>query len=391
MENLYLKTKEKKYCNGCGLCMLKCPVGAIEMVEDSEGFEYPVINSQKCIKCNKCKKTCSNFNNQDIEMNLAYCAVSKSKKILETSTSGGIFFEIAKYVIENKGVVFGVECDNDLSVKHNFYETLEECRKFQGSKYVRSSLNDSYKKVKEFLDSQRMVLFTGTPCQCNGLKCFLNKKYDNLILCDIVCHSNPSPMIFKKYILEKENQYEKKIVEYIHRPKDKGWHYTSSTIKFDDGTMLDDRLYFDAFGQGLISRPSCYFCYFSGMKRITDITIGDLWGVTEICKDYKDRNTGISLLVVNSELGKKIVEEIKDCVDFLLIDKKRAFLHNHHEPIFPHKNREKFFSNNNQLSVHENIRNCLKVSLTKKIFRKLKKIIIRSTLYEMLQKINKKN
>ena len=164
MEN-YFKSLDKKACNGCGICSLKCPKNAITMEEDGEGFLYPVINKEKCISCGLCEKICSNFpeyNNFDIK---AYATKNKNDEERKDSTSGGMFKILAKYVISKKGIVFGVKYDENLNVVHDYAETLEDCKKFSISKYVRSDLNNSYNKVKEFLDNGKYVLFTGPPCQ----------------------------------------------------------------------------------------------------------------------------------------------------------------------------------------------------------------------------------
>ena len=49
---------EKEECSGCGACYAICPKEAISMVEDEEGFEYPVIDENKCIRCHQCIKVC---------------------------------------------------------------------------------------------------------------------------------------------------------------------------------------------------------------------------------------------------------------------------------------------------------------------------------------------
>ena len=372
MENTYLRTYDKKECNGCGLCELECPVKAIRMVEDQEGFLYPVIDKEKCINCKKCLKVCSNHND-GTDLNLAYMAINKNIEDLSNSSSGGIFYLLAKYVIEQNGVVFGVEYNDKMEAQHNYYDDLKDCKKFQGSKYVRSNLNNMYIKVKENLLNGKYVLFTGTPCQCQGLKKFLKKDYNNLILCDIICHSNPSPKVFKKYISELEQKYNKKIVNFIHRPKDKGWHPISSTVVFDDGTKIDDSLYFNAFGLELLGRPSCHQCKFTERKRVTDFTIADLWGVEKILPDMVDDNTGISLICINSEKAAKIFKNINKKMFIKEVDKKIAFSYNHNTNVKVHRNREKFFKEIDNIAITENMKKNLKESQIRKVLKRIKK------------------
>lgn len=373
MKNTYLEYKNKKDCNGCGICTIGCPTNAIKMIEDNEGFYYPQIDEEKCINCGKCKNICSNYNDSKGNEQ-AYMAINKNKKELKNSASGGIFYILAQYVIEKKGVVFGVEYAENHKVQHNHYETLEECRNFQGSKYVRSDIGNSYEKVKEFLKQDRYVLFTGTPCQCNALKTYLGKEYENLIICDIICHANPSQKVFDKYINEIEEKENKKITRINFRDKENGWKNSTPIIYFEDGSKLEEKSFYNAFVGELFDRPSCHECKFSSTKRVTDFTIGDFWGIDKIMPEVIDDNTGISLFLVNSKKANSIFEEVNDNMDFKKIDKEVAFTYNHHSNVVPHKNRQKFFDNLDSMPVIENINNCLRVSIIRRILRKCKKI-----------------
>lgn len=375
MKNEYLDNFNKKECNGCGLCVIGCPTNAIKMVEDNEGFLYPQIDEEKCIKCNKCKNICSNYNDSNGNEQ-AYVAINKNEDELKKSASGGIFFILAKYIIEKKGIVFGVEYGENLKVQHNCYDNLEDCKKFQGSKYVRSDVNNSYKKVKEFLEDNRYVLFTGTPCQCNALKTYLKKDYENLIVCDIICHANPSQKVFDKYKSEIERKYKKKITDIKFRDKDNGWKSSIPNIYFEDGEKIQEKTFYSAFVSELFDRPSCHSCKFSCSNRITDFTIGDFWGIDKVMPEIEDNNTGISLLTVNSLKAKKIFEEIKGFMQFKNIEKEKAFMYNHNKNLNPHKNREKFFKNLDSISIIDNIRISLGMTFFGKVKNKLKKVLI---------------
>lgn len=374
MKNTYLEYKNKKDCNGCGICTIGCPTNAIKMVEDNEGFFYPQIDEEKCINCGKCKNICSNYNDSKGNEQ-AYMAINKNKEELENSASGGMFYILAKYVIEKNGVVFGVEYGENLKVQHNYYETLEECKKFQGSKYVRSDIGNSYEKVKEFLSQDRYVLFTGTPCQCNALKTYLGKEYEKLIVCDIICHANPSQKVFDKYIKELEERENKKVKRFNFRDKANGWKNSTPIIYFEDGSKMEEKAFYNAFVGELFDRPSCHDCKFSSTNRVTDFTIGDFWGIDRIMPEVNDDNTGISLLTVNSEKANSIFDEVKDNMEFKAIDKEVAFTYNHHSNKLPHKSRQKFFDNLDSIPVIENINSCLKVSFVKKVLRKCKRIV----------------
>ncbi len=374
MENIYLKNKDKSMCNGCEICTKVCPTNAIKMVEDQEGFFYPEIDKDKCINCNKCKNICSNYNTS-LGNEKVYVAINKNEKELEESSSGGMFYILAKYVIEKNGVVFGVEYDENLKVRHNFYETLEECKRFQGSKYVRSDINDSYRKVEEFLKDDRYVLFTGTPCQCNALKTYLVKEYEKLILCDIICHANPSQKVFDKYKNEIENSRDKKIKMIYFRTKNNGWRNQTPIIEYMDNEKEEEKTFFSAFVKELINRPSCHSCVFASSNRVTDFSIGDFWGIEKVMPEVEDKDTGISLFMVNSKKASEVFDSVKEYINYKEVDKDLAFLYNHNKNVPMHKNREKFFNNLDKISVIDNMNQNIKVSFIRKVFRKCKSLL----------------
>lgn len=378
MKNKYFEKKEKNKCNGCGVCALKCPVNAIEMKADNEGFYYPQIIEERCINCNKCKNICSNYNDSNIKDN-AYVAINKNINEKKRSSSGGMFFILAKYIINKNGVVYGVEYGKNHKVQHNYYEKLEDCKKFQGSKYIRSDIEKIYISVENFLKQDRYVLFTGTPCQCNGLKEYLEKDYDKLLLCDVICHANPSQSVFDQYIYELEKKYNKKIKSINFRDKQNGWKSSMPTIVFKDGNKIKDKTFYNGFVNGLFVRPSCYDCKFSGLNRVTDFTIGDFWGNNIIVPEIKDDDTGISILLVNSTKAKLIFDEIKCEMEFKKVDINKAFTYNHHKPIKKHCKRKRFFKNLNKMTVEDNVNNCLKVNMVRKFLgmckRKVRKFL----------------
>ena len=379
--NNYFKTYDKKDCIGCGMCALICPKGSITMTEDSEGFLYPVINKEKCVHCNLCVKRCPNNpleNKTDNQKTyIAYC---KDKKVKKRSSSGGMFFPIAKYVIEQKGVVFGVTYDASLVAYHEYVTELNDLKRFQGSKYVRSDLKNSYKEVQNFLKKDKYVLFTGTPCQCQGLRAFLKKDYDKLITCEIICHANPSPKIFNLYKKNLETINNKKIKNIYFRSKENGWKKSTPIIRLEDETNFEDATYYKAFIAELINRPSCSACRFCGPKRYSDFSIGDLWGIDKIDSTIEDNDTGISLLNVNTEKGFKILDKIKAELYLKEVDTNLAFSYNHHQNVPIHKNRDKFFkeiSNGtiNETNIISKMNQYTKSSLTKRVVRKSKAIL----------------
>ncbi|MCI9063203.1 MAG: 4Fe-4S binding protein [Clostridia bacterium] len=384
MKETYLDNKIKSSCNGCGACSLICPVNAITMLEDGEGFLYPVIDESKCIKCNKCRHICGNYNDKKENNEKAYISINNSKEQLLKSSSGGMFYILAEYVTNKQGVVCGVTYNENLEAVHEFAESLEECQKFCGSKYIRSNLQDVYIKTKDFLDNNRYVLFTGTACQISGLQSFLGKDYEKLILCDILCHANPSPKVFKLYIQNLEKLKNKKVKTVYFRSKENGWRNQTPIIEYDDGEKIEEKSYFKAFVKELINRQSCYTCPFASKRRISDFTIGDMWGIEKIDSDINTSN-GVSLLTVNSVKGNQVFNDIKNRMSFQEVDYDLACSYNHYNNVQVHRKREQFFKNlsngkinNTNIITYMNKFN--KIHLYKKVIRKLKSIIHRKEI-----------
>lgn len=350
-----------------------CPVGAISMVEDYEGFLYPEIDKDKCVKCNKCKKICSNFNPNNSYLEKLYAGYTKIEKDLNECSSGGMFYILAKYVIENHGIVFGVEFDENVRAIHNYADNLEDCKKFRGSKYVRSDINNSYQEVKDFLEDNRLVLFTGTPCQCNALKVFLKKNYENLILCDVICHNNPSPKVLKKYIEELEEKNGKKVKNIYFRSKENTWKNQTPIIEYDDGQRQEENSYHQAFGEGLLGRQSCFSCVFANKKRVTDFTIGDLWGVENFNLNIKEKN-GISLFTINSVKAEQLFEKVKNELYYEKIESDAPYNNNHYKNTLSNNHRNKFYKQiNKKVSIIKLMQKYSKITFVDRVQFKIRR------------------
>lgn len=341
IEDNYFKTQDKFSCYGCGACKNICPKGAITMKEDNEGFIYPVIDKKKCIDCKLCVKTCIYKNDKLFENQLeekpVYAAINKNDEIRKNSTSGGMFTEFYKHIIKEGGSVIGVKLNNKNEAIYDIATTLEECESFRGAKYVRANINNMYPKIKELLTSNKPVLVSGTPCFIAGLKSYLKKEYNNLYLVEIVCHSNSSPKVYKKYLeyLEKENSSKVKNVQF--RAKDEGgWRDSKIKITFENGKEIREsvykNIYVNSFLKGRISRPCCYNCEFSSKDRVGDITIGDYWGIENQIKEMDD-NKGTSLVIINTKKGNDLFEKVKENLKIEKTDINLGLKSNHNYPI----------------------------------------------------------
>ncbi len=346
----YFDDGKKELCCGCNGCKEVCPKNCISMIEDNEGFIYPDINLNLCINCNMCKEVCPMIDTKYVfntNKNIhAYAAFNNDENIRLNSTSGGIFTELAEYVLKNNGVIVGAKFDKNMEVVHEFASSREEYEQFRGSKYVRSDIGGIYCRVEELLKKDIVVLFVATPCEIAGMKKYLRKDYDNLILCDIICHNNPSPKVFRKYITYLEQKNNSNVVNIVLRDKEKGWHNPTFKVYFENKRQISENYYknyyIQGFGMGLFSRPCCHSCQFTGSDRVGDITIGDFWGIDKIDKTMDD-NKGTSVVLLNNSKAEEIFNEIKINLKYKEVDIKSAFKYNHKKPSVPDINRERFF------------------------------------------------
>lgn len=314
----------KEYCTGCTACEAACPKGCITIKPDNNGFFVPVIDTDMCISCGLCEKSCPIINPLKTAEHepKAYAAYSKDEAMRLSSSSGGVFSEIAKAVLQRGGVVFGAAYNEQFEIVHICAENEEALAKLRGAKYAQSDLRGVFAQVRQNLEAGQKVLFSGTPCQVGGLKAFLRKDYDNLLTVDFVCHSVPSPMVWHEYVryrAEQDNDGE--LPESINlRSKTTGWSRYQYSNLFEYANSPDhiaksgESLYMKLFVGGYINRESCENCRFKGYSRVSDLTIGDFWGIWDIAPEMDD-NKGTSAVLVQSRRGKEIFDLIKEyCV-----------------------------------------------------------------------------
>ena len=301
-------------CTGCMACMNKCPRDAISQAQNERGFYVPKIDESKCVGCGLCRQVCPA--NHPAECNgtpAVFACWNADETVRHYSTSGGMFTLFGEDILSRGGIVFGVVFDAETGiVRHQAAETAEELRAMVGSKYVQSSVGNTYRMVKEAVDAGRPVLFVGTPCQCAGLKNFLGGQPENLFLIDIVCHGVPSPLVLKAYLSAVGSG--SRVKEIRFREKNPSWKIYSMKLTFDGrDEYLSDR-YTDAYQRLFLANYDlnrcCYSCRYAGVSRCGDVTLGDFWGYLSESRKLRDDDRGINLVLVNSPKGKAMIENV---------------------------------------------------------------------------------
>lgn len=356
-----IRIDKKENCCGCTACAAICPKSCIEMKEDKEGFRYPEVDEEICIECGACERVCPILNKTKEEkfQQEGYIIQNKDQQVLRESTAGGAFTAIAEYILNKNGVIFGVELSKDLQAKHICVENKNELYRFRNSKYMQSIMDETGKtqrKVKEFLDADRYVCFSGTPCQIEGLKKYLKKDYPKLITVDVVCRAVPSPFIFRKYIEYQEHKMNQKISSVRFRDKYYGYKYSTMNVltnknqgKYHKGVESDPWL--RAFFSNICDRPSCHKCNFRKQYRVSDFTIWDCFNVGRFSKNL-DNDKGATRMLIHSEKGKAIFRDICGEYNYVQVNPEKLIEGSKEvkESVAPNDKRKEFFDDANRMN-----------------------------------------
>lgn len=344
-----IQITNKNHCCGCSACAQICPKQCIAMMPDSEGFCYPKINETICVKCGLCEKVCPMLKSQNMQGQVhAWAAYCKEDKIRLASSSGGIFSLLAEEILEEGGVVFGAAFDGQMMVHHVAVESVRDLERLRGSKYLQSRIENSYADVKAYLAADRKVLFSGTACQIAGLLHFLGRPYEKLWTVDVLCHGVPTPTLWKNYLSEQNRAFKMPVRQISFRDKSQGWKKYQVAWKVEGGKIYRQpasrNSYMRLFLSNICLRPSCYDCHFKGFPRVSDLTLGDCWGVEQHSPEMDD-DKGTSVVIVNTEKGNTLREKIagrcvwkEEKLDVLLpptADSRKS--------VQPHPNRRRFF------------------------------------------------
>ncbi len=384
---------DKSKCSGCSACYSVCPKSCISMIEDEEGFLYPRVNEDYCVDCGLCEKVCPLVEKNNAKKGVLYSCIiqNKDKDILFHSTSGGGFTPIAEYVLNQGGIVFGVEMKNDdFFVKHVKIEKASNLDRFRNSKYVQSYLGNAFIETKKELDNGKLVCFSGTPCQIQGLKNYLTKDYSNLITVDVVCRGVPSPGVWEKY---KNNLIKNgNVKEIVFRDKTLGYQYSTMKVEYDDGRVVRNGIESDQwlrmFFSGLILRPSCPTCNFRSVERCSDFTIWDCFNVSDITKDLNETK-GATRMLIHSERGVSLFNSIRD--EFYIIEAPESIIAKGIEDTFElNIHRNEFYKDYRELDFNELLSKWVPMSFMIKAKRNVRRTLNKIGIDLFVKKIKRR-
>lgn len=298
----------KDTCTGCAACVNACPRSCIKMQEDEWGYINPVVDDSQCTDCGLCVKVCPS-NKKEIDSvvpNKCYAAWSLDSQDRSTSSSGGAASVFSTIITSAGGVVYGAVVSKGANIHHARIDKANDLYRLKGSKYVQSHIGDMYKSVLKDLKQNLIVLFIGTPCQIAGLKGFLRKPYSNLITVDLICHGVPNQKLLHEHI---SNQTALCAVDNVSFRGMEEWALSivsNKKIKYKCEFPKDK--YLTGFMYGLFYRPSCYQCKYAGSSRISDLTIGDFWGLgKKVPFSYPKEK--VSVILVNTPIGEQLLSK----------------------------------------------------------------------------------
>lgn len=350
---LRVDNKTLKECCGCTACVISCPFSAVKMDPDALGFKYPVINNDLCTNCGKCFKDCQFVKSykvfNDFEEPLVYAARFKDEKKLRESQSGGVFSAIAETILARGGVVYGVAYSENYKISHCKITNKEALNSIKGSKYVQSNLDGIFLDVINELKNDKLVLFSGVPCQVENLRKQTERlKRGRLITIDILCHGVGAPKVWEDYLHYLEIKYSSSLQNVNMRNKLLGWKGGTETYTFKNKKRIITESYLYLYFSHYIQRECCFNCPYTNLKRVGDISLGDFWHWEKTShQEFRD-NKGISLVLINSSKGKEIFDEASDSLEIIPSNTEECMQNVLKRSVEPNTKRNAFLKDYNQ-------------------------------------------
>lgn len=348
------KIENLEACTACTACVSICPTNCIDMKENEDGFLYPNINKNKCINCKKCESVCPELLEENIpEHKKAWYGWAKDEKIRQLSSSGGAFTILANNILNSNGIIYAAIFDvNNKKTIHKSTNdiSIDYMRK---SKYSQSDLDKTIMNIKADLECGKRVMLVATACHIAGIKSYFrtHKNYENLILCDFICHGVPSPKILKEHLEYIERKKRNRIKEVDFRPKNhkkRPWSEYTLKLTFDDDKIYNPKKQLDWYMQAFLNknitlRKSCFKCRYSEKQHPGDITLADFWGINRYKPEINDEK-GISLIISNTKKGSEVVRDIENNFNLYSLEWSHAeYIYKKHNKGYDIEKRNDFF------------------------------------------------
>lgn len=397
---MFLENQNPRDCCGCSACSNICNASAITMKQDKCGFYYPHLDKEKCKNCGLCENVCpmmENYVTQTAEPDI-YAVCNPDKTVLLESSSGGMFTLLAKWTLEQKGVIYGVAYDDCFSVRHMRAENEETAWKFRTSKYVDSDISEVYAHITDDLKNGRTVLLTGTPCQIAGVSRYLKLRRANtekLYTCDNICHGVPSRKIWEDYLEILRTKYissDDQITHINMRSKKVSWREKVLEISLKKGNIsniINDFSFNRFFASLYGARPSCFHCHYTSYLRPSDFTLGDFW-TGETAGLPFDIENGVSEVLVNTPKARLLFDQLKKNANIYTLTKKQGWQPHLEYSAKAPKNQDKFWQEYLAASDKETVlRKYMKGSMVTRIIRTLSPFLRKTGLYNLAGKMYK--
>lgn len=303
-------------CTACGACTAACPKYCIHFKRNAEGFDFPTIDAENCVSCGRCVAVCPN--NVDFDVPAAHCAWAFQEADGEArkSSSGGAFHALALNVLAQDGAVYGFAFEGNRLVMSRATDA-KELEALRGSKYVQGIMSNSHRSIASDISAGVQTLVCGTPCQIAGVgTLFGPEARKHALLVDVICHGVPAPGIFEQHAAWLSKKNRSLLAEISFRDK-RHAHWLISKhyrYRFADGSEIHGNWkadpFYNAYLKGSIMRECCYRCRYATLNRISDLTVGDFWGLTK-APEGMSLSEGVSAIVAHTERGVRAVENLR--------------------------------------------------------------------------------
>lgn len=304
-------------CSACGACEAVCPRDAIRMEPDAYGFLHPVVDETLCDECGWCSDACIKRGQRhlvqfaDESYPRFYTAKGKESR---AGAYSGVFGQLVRYLVkERDAVVFGSILNEELKPVVVWTQDVQMAERFAEKRYLINDTKAAFRKVKEFLDANRFVLYTGSACECAGLRGYLKRHYPKLFLCELLCHETISNRTFGLYADMLSRRKDSKLTDIRFGDFTAGTGAGRAVLctQYENGESgrlnYGKSKYMQMIEQQLLVNEACANCSYLGKKRVGDITLADFQkNIPDLPKAWQN----VSVVMVGTAKGGRVFDQL---------------------------------------------------------------------------------